>query len=1124
MYKRNYIESLFDLKKLIKVPLWMKLLAFILLFSLVHVHANSFGQKVSIEVKNALLVDVLDEIHKQTGLDFLYNGKLLRNEKRISVTAKGEHLHNLLNQILSERNLSYEIKNNTVLITRSIFSDLKLANKLEQNAQRKTITGKVTDPEGKALPGVSIFLKGTNIGTSSDENGYFKMELDDSKGVLVFSLVGFISKEVILSNNLILQVQLEVNVSSLDETVVVAFGKQRKASVIGAITTVSPNDLKMPVAKISTSLAGQMAGIVTVQGSGEPGNGASFWIRGVSSFGANNRPLILVDGIERSLDLVDPEDVESFSILKDATATAVYGVRGANGIVLVTTKRGKKSDKPTIDLRAEIGTLAPTKVPKLANASQWIDYYNDVNFEASGRIPFPQDLKDLYVNKTDLDLYPNVDWMSELFKDFTTSNRLNLNVTGGGDVVRYYVSGSYLAENGIFKPQKTPNYDPSVNYSKINFRSNLDIRLSSSTELSLNLSNQYETKNRLGVDMAKMYEMALHTTPIAIPTQYSDGTHAQPLVGQNPYYALNSTGYSEDFWNNAQSLVSLTQDFSELVTNGLKGNIKFSWDAFNGSTLDKRKNPATYYATGRDEDGNLILHKNADGSDYLSLARSNRGERTTNLEASLFYDNLFAEKHRVGGLVLFSMRQRTNNFPGDYIAAFPFRNIGVASRATYSYDDKYFIEGNFGYNGSENFSPAKRFGFFPSVALGYIMSNEEYFEPLQPVVNFLKLRGSMGEIGNDQIGGDRRFAYNSEMAWTSGYHFGSTGQQWRDGIATGHPGNPNVSWESAVKKNAGLELGLFNKIMINADYFYEKRDGIYILQESVPSVVGVNVKQYVNLGRMINRGVDASMEITHQQGDFMIQGRGNFTYNRNKKLYDDRPTPIWAYQSEVGKRLYQQNGLISLGLFESEQEIAESPTQKFGAVRPGDIKYKDINGDGVIDSYDRVAIGHAYIPEINYGFGTSIGYKGFDVSAFFHGVGNVTRIIGGGPLYGQSGSILVYGQIYSDVADERWTEQNPNPNAEYPRLSMIENSNNSQGSTFWQKNMSFLRLKNAEVGYTLPTDLVKRYKLSKVRIYAQGVNLFTLSKFKIWDPELDTSYGGVYPQMRVVNFGLNIIL
>ncbi|WP_202111197.1 TonB-dependent receptor [Sphingobacteruim zhuxiongii] len=1105
----------------------MKIIMIILVVTMVHVYATSYGQKVSINVKNETLMNILDEVQKQSGYDFLYNNKSIRKGKRVSLNMLNKDLRDVLDVILKDQNLSYEIDKNTVLIRPSAaVPNLLVRNNRtsESQSQQRTLSGLVTNAEGAILEGVSVLVKGTSTGTTTNSQGRYILAVPNNTISLVFSLVGYKPKEVELSQSNNLNVQLESDVSALEEAVVVAYGTQRKASIIGAITTVKTQDLKVPVAKISSSLAGQMAGVVSVQRSGEPGSGAAFWIRGVGSFGANNSPLILVDGIERQLDLVDPEDVESFSILKDATATAVYGVRGANGIVLVTTKRGRTLDKPVINARFERGVLSPTSLPKLANASQWIDYYNDINFEGANRYAFPQELKDLYVNNVDTDLYPNVDWMKEIFKENTTTDRLNVNVTGGGDKIKYYVSGSYIVENGIFKPEKSPNYDPSVNYDKVNFRSNVDIKLSPSTDLGLNLSNQYETKNRLGVDMGTMYEMVLHTTPIAIPTVYSDGTHAQPLVGQNPYYALNSRGFTQDFWNNAQSLLNITQDFSNLITPGLKANAKFSWDAFNGATLDKRKNPATYYATGRDADGNLILKKNADGSDYLSLARSNRGERAINFESSLMYDNVFADKHRVGGLFLFSMRQRTNNFPGDYIAAFPYRNMGVASRVTYSYANKYFIEGNFGYNGSENFAPGKRFGFFPSLALGYMISEESFFKEALPAVNMLKLRGSMGEIGNDQIGGDRRFAYNSEMAWTGGYHFGSTGQQWVGGIATGHPGNPNVSWESAIKKNIGFELGIWNKLTVIADYFFEKRDGIYILQENVPSVVGVNVKQYVNLGEMQNQGVDGSLEFMHNTENVTMRVRGNFTYNRNKKLYDDKPTPIWDYQSEVGQRLYQQRGLISLGLFESYDEIANSPEQKFSTVKPGDIKYQDINGDGIIDSYDVVAIGDTHIPEINYGFGASVGYKGFDLSAFFHGVNNVTRVIGGGPLYGSSGNILVYGQIYSDVADKRWSARNPDRNAEYPRLSMVENRNNTQSSTFWQRDMSFLRLKNLEFGYNFPKSWIEPIKLSSLRLYIQGQNVFTFSKFKLWDPELDTSYGGIYPQMRVFNFGLNVIL
>jgi len=983
-----------------------------------------------------------------------------------------------------------------------------------------TVTGRVSDEKGEVLPGVNIAIKGTTEGGATDASGNYSMTVPDGNVILIFSFVGYETQEVALNNRAALDIILRPDQTLLDEVVVVAFGTQRKESIVGAISSVSASDLKFPVSKLSNALAGQVAGVVSVQGSGEPGAGSSFWIRGISSFGANNRPLILVDGIERSMDLVDPEDIESFSILKDASATAVYGVRGANGIVLITTKKGKYSDKPSITVRYEHGVLSPVKVPKLANAEQWMNYYNDISYDANGSTPFPEEVKQKYLSGEDPDLYPNVDWMKTIYKEATSSDRLNLNVSGGGKIARYYVSGSYYNENGLFNPVVSKSYNPSVNYNKFSFRSNLDVDITKSTELSLNLANTYENKNRLGTNMATMYQIVMTTPPIAIAPFYSDGTHAQPLVGSNPYYSLNSTGFSQDFWNTSQSLLSLTQDLSDFTVKGLKFNIKFSWDATNESTLDKRKNPATYYATGRDENGNLILHKNADGSDYLSLARSNRGTKTTNLESSLNYDNAFGD-HRVGGLFLFTRREHTDNFPSNYIAAFPFRNIGVAGRVTYAFQNKLFMDANFGYNGSENFAPANRFGFFPSIGLGYTISKEKFFQNALPFVDLLKFRGSHGYIGNDQIGGNRRFAYNDEMQTSGNYTFGSTGQRYITGVATGNPGNPNVAWEEAIKTNIGFELGLWDQLTLQVDYFNENRDGIYILQQSVPSVVGINVAQYVNLGKMGNSGIDGSLVYTYVKNDWTVSARGNFSYNRNKVIFNDQPVPVFAYQETAGKSYNQQFGLVSLGLFESEEDIQNSPIQKFGTVVPGDIKYKDINSDGVIDSYDRVAIGRSTIPEVSFGFGISAKYKQFDVSAFGQGVTNVTRIISGDPIVGPQGSILVNGQLLADAAINRWSLSNQDPNATYARMSLAYNENNRQASTFYQKDMSFIRLKNAEIGYTVPKTFSEKARITNVRIYMQAVNLLTFSKFKLWDPELDASYGNVYPQMKTVSMGLN---
>lgn len=991
------------------------------------------------------------------------------------------------------------------------------------------VTGIVEDETGEGLPGASVKLKGGSKGVMTDVDGTFTIDVPRGSE-LEISFLGMMPQSIKVGNETNFTVKLHSQSEELEEVTVVAFGKQKKESVVGAISTIDASSLKVPVGNLSSAIAGKIAGAVVMQRTAEPGAGADFWIRGISSFGANNRPLILVDGIERSMDLVDVEDIQSFSILKDATATALYGVRGANGIVLITTKRGSES-KPKVSAKVEYGFTDPVKLPELANAEQWLKYYNDIELDASGRVQVQPTEVAKYLNGYDPDLYPNVDWMNTIFKDHASTTRVNLSVSGGTPAVRYYVGGSFYTESSIFNVQENDMYDAQMKYTKYNFRANVDINVTRTTELSLSLSNIYETKNRPGYSLAEIYTWTILTTPVSTPTIFSDGTAAMPNNGYNPYYMLNQKGYSQDFYNTSQSLISLTQDFSDIITPGLKANIKFAWDAHNESTLDRTITPGQYFIDrnadgGRDEDGNLIFHEKTAGNNYMTLARSNRGNHNTNLEASVTYDQTFNKVHSVSAMFNFNMRSYTDDFPGNYIAAFPYRNIGIAGRATYNYDSRYFAEFNFGYNGSENFSPKNRFGFFPSVALGYVISNEKFWEPLSTAWNLLKLKASYGEIGNDQIGGSRRFAFNTEMATgQSGFIWGVPSKLGApSGIATGMPGNEDVSWEKAIKKNIGIELGFLNSsLSASIDYFYEKRSGIFILQQSVPSVVGNNIQQYVNLGRMRNQGFDATLEYNKQFGDWFVSARGTFTYNRNNKLYDDKPTPIWPYQSEAGFAYLQQRGLIALGLFESEEDIANSPEQNFGGVvRPGDIKYKDINGDNIIDEYDKVAIGYTYIPEISYGFGASASWKGIDVSVFFQGVGHITRQISGASFYGASENIWDKGQIFAEVADNRWTVDNPDPNAMYPRLAVTKVANNQQTSTYWQRDCSFIRLKNAEIGYTFPKKWFAKAGITNVRIYLTGNNLLTFSKFKLWDPELETSNGTKYPQMRTGAVGLNV--
>ncbi len=999
----------------------------------------------------------------------------------------------------------------------------------QQGGGRFLLKGTVLDETNKGIPGASIIVKGSTRGVTTDVDGTFQFEVA-AADVLQVSYLGYETQEIPVGAQTNITVQLKPQVAELETVTVVAYGKQRKESIIGAINTIDTDELRIQSGQLSTSLAGKLAGVVVMQRTGEPGAGADFWIRGVNTFGANNKPLVLVDGIEREMDLVDVDDIATFSILKDATATALYGVRGANGIVLITTKRGAEGT-PKINVKAEFGMTQPVKIPEMANAEQWIDYYNEISTYEGGAAPINDYQKQMYLSGADPDLYPNVDWMDTIYKNLAMTGRVNLSATGGTKSVRYYVGGSYYTEGGMFNMADNNNYDAQMNFQRFSFRSNVDINITKSTELSLSLSTQYTNKNQPG-GMTDFYAYAMRTTPISNPTIYSDGTLCIPPEGGgavNPYNMLNYQGYSKINRTMANSLISLTQDFSDIITEGLKANVKFAWDIDSNNTVTRLYNPNAYWADGRDEQGNLIYRQIQTGSGYMSLSYVYpSGWTTTNFEASATYDRLFADDHRVGALFLFSMRSKNALRPTSYLESWPYRNIGIAGRVTYAFRDKYFAEFNFGYNGSENFAPGKRFGFFPSYALGYMISNEPWWEPLRDKINVLKIRGSYGTIGNDQIGGGRRFAYNTTLnTSTIGFNFGTNQPAAHtppvNGITTQDQGNMNVTWEEATKADVGIELGLYDMIRIQADYFYEKREGIFIQRESQPSVVGTRVQQWVNLGRMQNQGFDISLEFDKQiNKDLFISARGNFTYNRTRKLYDDKPSQIWPYQNLAGFANNQQFGLIAEGLFESEEDIANWPKQDFGTVRVGDIKYRDINGDGVVNTFDQVAIGYTTVPEINYGFGVSLGWKGLDFSVFFSGVGHVTRIIGGYNLYGMASNYIRQGQIFADVAENRWKISDPDPNAKYPRMSTTRMENNLQSSTYWLRDMSFLRLKNAEIGYTLPKAWTKKAGLSTVRVYVQGVNLLTFSDFDLWDPELEASYGNQYPTVRTVTVGLNL--
>ena len=1003
----------------------------------------------------------------------------------------------------------------------SVFTVVLLCFSVNANAQNITVTGTVTDANGPMV-GVAVIEKGNETnGVATDVDGKYSIQVPASAEI-VFESLGYQSQTIKVGSKTVINVKMEESAQRLDDVVVTAYGTQKRASIVGAIQTVEPENLDVgTTANISNTLAGQIAGIIAYRPSGEPGyDASSFWIRGISSYQGTTTPLVLVDGIERTLDDLDVEQIESFSVLKDASASAMYGVRGANGVIVITTKRGKIG-KPSVNFRIEQSIQTPTQLPEFAGAADYMDLLNELYAEEKGAGSYVYAPTVIERTRTgyDPELYPDVNWLEAITNNLAENTRATLNVNGGSEILRYSLVATYFREHGIMAVDPNVDFDTATRLNKFTVRSNVDVNITKTTLLGISIGGYLQQLRKSAQSTDTAFDIAFQTPSFVHPPIYENGAIPIRSGRNNPWAEQTQKGYSRVTDSKLETLVTLDQKL-DFITDGLSLNVKFAFDNYQSKTLTRSKTPDYYnVATTRDENGELILDIENYGQEFLGTSASGTyGNNRTYLEGSIHYNRTFGEKHNVEGLLLYMQDSYDS---GSYQ---PYRHQGFSGRLSYNYDNRYVAEFNFGYNGSENFAPGKRYGFFPSYAVGYMISNEKFWEPLRDKINILKIRASYGKIGNDEIGGSRRFAYNTTMNTNAGgFLFGDLGQTSLPGYSTGEYGNPDVAWEEATKADVGIELGLFNKIKIQADYFYEKREGIFIQRESTPSVVGTKTAQWVNLGRMKNQGFDMSLEFDHSfNKDFSISARGNFTYNRNKKLYDDKPDQIWKYQNLAGFANNQQFGLIAEGLFESEEDIANWPKQDFGTVRPGDIKYRDVNGDGVVNTFDKVAIGYTLVPEINYGFGASLKWKGIDVSVFFSGVGHVTRIIQGQNLFGASSTILRMGQIFEDVAKNRWTLDNQNPNAPYPRLSLNKVDNNQQLSTYWQRDMSFLRLKDAEIGYTLPESMTKKWGLSKIRFYIQGKNLVTFSDFKLWDPEVNANYGNVYPLIRTFAIGANV--
>jgi len=991
-----------------------------------------------------------------------------------------------------------------------------------QSKTFQTVQGIVTDAAtNEPVAGAQVWIKDSSYGTIADAEGRYSIKYEGKFATLCISFFGYEDAFVELTGkDQTANVVLNEGSLMVEETVVVGYGTQKKASVVGAITTIAPDQLTAPVGKLSNMLGGKVSGIISFQNNGEPGASSTFWIRGVSSFSGGNTPLCLVDGVERSLDLVDPNDIKEFSVLKDASATAIYGVRGANGVILITTHTGTDS-KAQITAKYEVGAVSATKIPDVCDGRQYMEMMN----AAAGYEYYSPEVMQKHLSGVDPDLYPNIDWMDKIFKPMSTSHRANVQITGGNSTVKYYVGGGFYSEGGLYKEDSSVKYGTEMRYTKYNFRANVDIQVEKNTTLNLNLATIFEQRNKPGTDSKQIFQYSLMVPGVLFPEKYSTGETAGMAV--NPYAMVTETGYRQAFDNNAQALIGLTHDFGWL-TPGLKANAKVSFDAYNAHWFDHTRAYDCYYATGRDEEGNLILEQSKTGSQTLNYNKGGSGNRRLYIEASLNYARSFG-KNNVTGLFLFqeSSRSLLGDSAGSSQYSLPYRNQGIAGRVTYNYDNRYFFEFNAGYNGSENFSPGKRFGFFPSVALGYLVSEEPWWGKMKNVVDMFKIRGSWGLVGNDQIGGNRRFIYLGTITNSGSAYFG-TGVSGHSGIKEGDISNPNVSWEVAEKLDVGVDFSLYGKLKVQADVFKEHRSGIFLDRKSLPFFSGISVTPYVNMGEMDNSGFDLSADYHQKLGEFMVTAKGTYTFARNVLVNCDEAAYEYPYLNSTGQAYWQPFGYVSDGLFQNQAEINAHADQSLFNPVPGDIRYVDLNGDGVINTNDRKPIGYRDIPEIYYGFGASVEWRGIDFSVFFKGVDHVSLNMMSQAKLLVTGITSTDGRLetsnmLSDLYNNYWTPERPN--AKYPRLTYLnESTNNTQVSDFWTRNAKYISLQNVELGYSFPTKWTSKMHMSAFRVYFQGQNVFTFSKFKLWDPNLTGSGGGnvySYPTTRVFSFGIS---
>lgn len=1111
------------------------LLLFVFCFLVAALQAKSpvYGQAktFTVSLKNVTLKEVISYVEKNSQYVFFFKPEVINQSTQISVSLKNATVKQLLDKVSEQANIVYEMKERQIVLKEKKVSEQSVSQK------KRLLQGLVKDEQGNPIIGASIQLKNTGTGVITDLDGLFQIQVTDKNSVIVISYIGYVTQEISVGDRSSITVQLKEDTKSLEEVVVTAFGAtQKKETMVGSIQQVRPAELKVPSSSLSTSFAGRMAGVIAIQRSGQPGaDGADFWIRGKSTFGDATGVLIVLDGVEISssdLNALDPEVIESFSILKDATATAMYGTRGANGVMIVTTKSGQDLLKPIINFRLETSMSQLTSVPEMVGGVDYMKLYNEALTTRGITTGLYDDTK---IRATEQGLnplvYPNVDWYNEMFNKNAFAQRFNFNIRGGKKAVTYFMSASVKHDAGNLKSLSKDyfSYNNNINVMRYDFVNNLSIKATNTTKISLGLNVSLRDWKGPSAGVDGIFSMSREASPVDFPIVYParNDKEIYTLWGgmsggiynngyRNPV-AEYVVGYKKQFASTVNANIRLDQDL-KMVTKGLKLHVLASFKNWSKTETTRKAGYNQFEIDQYNEaTGEYTLSRvGNEQKTALNTKGAATGDRRIFIQAYLDYKRKFGV-HDVNAMLLYNQDQLDNNKPDNLLSSLPRRKQGIAARLSYAYDDRYLAEVNFGYNGSENFAKNNRFGFFPSIALGYNISQEKFWEPISNVISHFKLRGSYGLVGNDGI--NERYAYLEDIVLSSDKWKYTTGVNQNvnlQGPVWNRYYNPNLTWEVGKKLNVGFDMQLFHQVNLNFDVFKEIRSKIYMQKvNTLPDFIGTGeTKIYENSGKMKNVGFDIALDYNKQiTKDFFLSFKGTLTYAHNTILErDEPPFQLYPNLSSVGYSRGQHLVYVADGLFRDQADVDSHAEQTLGYIpQPGDIKYvdqPDANGncDGIINTNDRVYMGYPEDPEIVYGFGPSMKYKNWDFSFFFQGAARTSILMSGFHPFGKNATR----GVMKFIADDYWSESNPNPNAAYPRLTRDTNANNTVNSSYWLRNGAFLKLKNAEIGYT--------FKM--FRAYLNGSNLLTFSPFKHWDPEMGGGSGMQYPTQRVFNIGI----